>query len=156
MRLRQKKIGGEKEKASVQIASTKLIRVFSSRSTIFVYFNRNNDFFLCSTSFLLSCAPPILNKSAHKHTHSYIQRLFFSPFFLFFPTRFFFISPITSFLPSLSLSFAISHRRKQITEKTRERQRNQETTSLPTHHITLHIHKNLILRSLPFSNTAIT
>ena len=102
----KKYIGGEIEKASVQIASTKLIRVFSSRSTIFVYFNRNNDFFLCSTSFLLSCAPPILNKSAHTHTHTHIYKdFFFSLFFSSSPLFFFYIADY--FFSPLSLSLLL-------------------------------------------------
>ncbi len=85
----------------------------------------------------------------NQHTHTYIY--IYKDFFFFF-LHSFFILPITSFL---SLSFAIPHRRKQITEKMRERQRNRETTGLPTHHITPHTYKNLILRSLSFSNAGI-
>jgi len=124
----------------------KLTIVLQRRSTIYVYLNPANDSFLCSVSFLLPCAPSMPNKSAD----------IYKDFFFFFSPFFFFISPITSFF-SLSLLFAIPHRRKQITEKMRERetQRRRVCQHITSHHIILHTYKNLILRSLSFSNAGV-
>lgn len=124
---------------SVQIASTKLIRVFSSRSTIFVYFNRNNDFFLCSTSFLLSCAPPILNKSAHTHTHSYIQRLFLLPFFSLLPHSFFFYIADYFFSPlSRFCYFSSTKANNRKNERERETEKPGDDEFANTSHHTTH------------------
>jgi hypothetical protein len=92
--------------------------------------NPANDFILCSVSFLSPCAAVMPNKSAYIHKD-----------FFFFSSLFFFLyRPIISFLSHSP--FAIPHRRKQITEKMREREteRRRVCQHITPHHA--HIQKS--------------
>lgn len=141
---KKKKEEEREENGSVQIASLKLMIALGRRSKIYVYLNPDNNFFLCPASFLLPCAPSMSSKSAH----------IYKDFFFFFPILFY----IADYFFSLSLSLSLSPFRYSSSTKAnnrkneKERERNRETASLPTHHITLRTYKNLILRSLSFSN----
>jgi len=120
--------------------SDSINEIEDSATRVNVYLNLDNDFFLCPASFLSPCAPAMPNKSTY----------IYKDFFFFVLHSFFYIGRLLLFCLCLSLSpFRYSSSMKENNRKN-EKERNRETTSLPTHHITLHIHKNLILRSLSF------
>jgi hypothetical protein len=128
-RQRQKKEEKEDEKRSVQIASMKLTIALEKRSTIYVYLNPDNNFFLCPVSFLLPCAPPMPNKSAHIYKDFFF---FFSPFFFYIADYFFFLS-LSPF--RYSSSTKANNRKNE-----REKPRDDEFAN--TSHHTTHIQKS--------------
>jgi hypothetical protein len=97
--------------------------------------NPANDFILCSVSFLSPCAAVMPNKSAYIH----------KDFFFFSSLFFFFIS--ADYFFSLALSFRYSSSTKANNRKN-ERERNRETTSLPTHHITPRTYTKILFCAL--------